>query len=699
MVGASPRPGSTGCTVPAKLAELDFDGPVFLVNPRYREIGGETCYPSLADLPGPVDLAVLAVANARVERQLELAIDAGAGAASIFGSCLIDEDETPRLAVRLAAMAREAGLPVNGANCMGYCNFEAAIRVNSYPYPGREPGGIAFLSHSGSVFSAITMSSARLGLNLTVSCGNELSTTVADYMDYALALESTRVIGLFLEAIRDGEGFVAALRRAAARRVPVVVLKTGRTETASRMALSHSGALTGDDRVCDALFRRHGVLRTDTLDELVASMLLMEHARDIGPGGLASIHDSGGEREMVVDLAAERGVPFAAIGPRTRRRLRERLDFGLEPENPCDSFGTGKDHPGVMRDCLAALMADEATGLGLFFLDADQRLAYSRACAAACVEVAATTSKPVALATNYSGVNHRELAIELARRGLPVLDGTAPALKAVAGAFAWRDWRAAASCAPPGGTAGEAAARWRRRLVRGGPLDEDEALSLLDAYGIAVSPRALATGPEEAVAAARALGFPVALKTAMPGTHHKTEAGGVKLGLAGAQAVADAWRALDAALGPRVLVAPMAGRGVDLMLGMVADPQFGAVVVVGAGGVLVELLRDRAMLLAPAPRHEVEGVLGALRVSALLDGVRGRPRLDREAAVDAVVALSRLAAELGDLIAELDVNPLRVLPAGALALDALVVPRAARYAAASSPSAALSSTSAAEFMQ
>ena len=655
------------------LAGLAFDGPVYPVNPRYDEIGGQTCYASLADLPQKVDLAVLAVSDERIEEALRLAIEAGAGAASIFGSCVVEESAAPRLADRLSAMAMEAGLPINGGNCMGYCNYEAAIRINSYPFADRQPGGITFLAQSGSVFGAITGSSERLGLNFAVSCGRELSTSVADYMDYALELESTRVIGLFLETVRNPEGFVAALQKAEARGVPVVAVKAGRTETAARMAVSHSGALAGDDAAYDALFRRYGVLRTDSLDELAASMLLMERAAGIGPGGLATIHDSGGERELVVDAAEAAGVPFARIGEATRQKLEARLDFGLEPENPCDAFGTGRDHDGIMRDCFAALMADDDTALGVFFLDANQHNSYSIACVDACVAAAATTAKPVALATNYAGVDHRELAVTLTRQGIPVLDGTGPALKAVANALAYRDHRGRPRQEPP--AAHGAAARWRARLGQGVPLDEAEALDLLADYGIGTMPHRIVTSRDEAIAAAHDLGLPVVMKTAMAGIAHKTDVGGVKLNLKSEAEVAAAWQALEAGLGPRAIVAPMAGEGVELVAGIVIDQQFGAMVVVGAGGILVEVLRDSATLVAPASRHEVERVLSGLRVSRLLDGVRGAPPLDRAAAVDAVVGLSRLAADLGDLIAEMDVNPLRVLPRGAVALDALVVPR------------------------
>jgi acyl-CoA synthetase (NDP forming) len=675
LVGASPRPGNTGATIMATLRGLGFTGPLFPINPRYDEVSGERCYPSLTDLPAPPDLAVLAVADDKLEEQLALAIKAGARAVSIFGSCVIPETARPPLAERLSAMARAARLPIIGGNCMGYCNYEARIRINSYPFNDREPGTIAYLSQSGSAFGAIANHNRRLALNMAVSCGRELATTVADYMDYALDLESTRVIGLFVEAVRDPAGFAAALAKAEAKGVPVVALKTGRTEQAARMAISHSGALVGDDMAFDALCRRHGVMRVATLDELAATLVLMNGPRRAGAGALASIHESGGERQMVVDLAADHGVPFAQIGEATVARLGERLDFGLAPENPCDAFGTGHDFDGVLRDCFAALLADPATALGVFFLDAQQGNSYSEACAKACLEAAATTTKPVALATNYSAVNHHELAERLTRQGVPVLDGTIPTLKAVRHAFAWRDRRGRKVSPTPAVDRG-VVARWRTRLGAGGALDEAEGLALFADFGIGVPPHRVVASRADALAAAGALGLPVVLKTAMPGIAHKTDVGGVKLGLRSTEAVGAAYDDLAARLGPRALVAPMAGEGVELILGLVHDRQYGPLVVVGAGGTLVEVLRDVRAALAPVDAAEAGALVDSLAMRPLLDGVRGRPPVDRAALVDAVVRLSILGAELGDLIAELDINPLRVLPKGAVALDAVVVPGA-----------------------
>ena len=670
VVGATLREHATGRSVLETFRDLDFDGPVYPVNPRYGDIAGEICHPSLADLPEPVDLAIMAVGDARVEDQVKEAIEAGVRAVAIFGSCVVPGDREPALADRLEAMLREADLPSIGVNCMGFCNYEAAVHVNSYRFPQRDPGRITVLAQSGSVFGCLAGS--RLKPNFAASVGRETSATVVDYMDYALELGTARVLTLFLEAIRDPQGFEAVLEKAQRKDVPVVALKAGRSDLAARMAVSHTGALAGDDRTIEAVFRKHGVLRASTIDELIATSLLLARARDVAEGALATIHDSGGEREMICDLASDLGVPFAVIGEKTRVRLGERLDYGLEAENPCDAFGTGIDHDGVMRDCFAALMDDPSTALGAFFLDVSQHNGYSRACADACLAAASTTTKPVALITNHSGTDHHELAWDFTHNhDLPVLDGSVPGLKAVSHAFWRRDWRRRPADAPVRPDM-DRVHRWRERLRH---ADEAAGLALLEDYGIATPRHAIVDSEEGAREAAGEIGYPVVLKTAMPGITHKSDVGGVVTGLTDEAGLTRAWRTMARTLGRRCLVAAMAGDGIEAMVGMTRDIQFGPVVLAGAGGVLVELLDDVTAYRPPVSRLEVEETLAGLKFTRLLEGWRGRAAVSSGALVDAVLKMSTIALELGSHLDALDVNPLLITDRGAIALDVLVVPR------------------------
>ncbi|BBK44724.1 acetyl-CoA synthetase [Allostella vacuolata] len=676
FVGASARPDTPGHDMMRMIRRGGFGGGVHAVNPNYREIEGYPCVPSLADLDAPPDLAVLAVKNERLEAAMAEAAAAGARSAVIFASAHLDGDRDPPLAARLAAMARAAGMPVCGANCMGFYNDLDGVWICGFPSPRtRRPGAIALVAHSGSVFGALAHNDPRLRFALAVSPGQELTATIADYLDYAVARPEVKVVGLFVETARDPAGLCRALDHAARRQIPVVALKVGRTPAAAAAALSHTGALAGSDGAWQALFDRYGVIRVETLDELSATLMLLSTGRRPAAGGLVSIHDSGGEREMTIDLAERAGVRFARIGDATRTALAGRLDPGLAAENPLDAWGTGHGFAAQFEGCLRDLLADPDAAIGLVSADIRDQYYVSDGFAAAARATAAGTAKPVAVATNYTQVRHDGIALALAEAGVPVLDGTVHALAAVRGALAWRDFLDQPPDPPPAPPAASAEARqgWRRRLAAGAPLGEADALDLLAAWGVPAVAHAAVDGEAAAVAAAAAIGYPVAIKTAVPGIHHKSDVGGVRLGLADAGAVAGAWRDLAQRLGPQATVAAMVPRGVEIAIGMVRDPQFGPVVLVGAGGVLVELLADRATALAPFGPATARRLLDRLSIRPLLDGHRGAPAVDIDALAAAIAAFSTLAADLADLVAEIDVNPL-VCGRSMLAVDALVLP-------------------------
>ena len=672
FVGASPRPNSPGNDMLRMNARGGFRGRVYPVNPNYREVEGHRCYPALAELPEAVDLVVLGVANARLEAALEEAVRAGARAAVILASCYLENDRTPPLTQRLAAIARAAGMPICGGNGMGFYNDAAGVWAVGFPSLREpRPGGITLISHAGSPWGALAHNDPRLRFNLVISAGQELVTTAAEYLDYALEQEETRVVGLFLETVRAPERFMAALDKAVRRGIPVVALKVARTAASAAMAVSHSGAIAGNDAVYQAMFDRYGVHRAATLDELAASLLFFAQGRAAAPGGVAAIHDSGGERELTMDLAADLGLPYARIAPETVARLGRRLDFGLDPVNPLDAWGTGADFIGIFADCLSALLDDPDSALGLFVNDLRDDAYVQQGLAEAAITAFARTQKPLAYVTSYSQVRHDILAQKLTAAGVPVLDGTVPGLKAARHLLDHRDFRLRPSDPPP---AAEPRRDWRRRLAAE-PLNDLEALELLADYGIGTVPAALVESAEAAVAAAAQIGYPVACKTAAPGIHHKTEHDGVRLRLADAAAVRAAYQDLASRLGPRVLVSRMAASGVELALGLVNDPQWGPVVMVAAGGVLVELLRDARHALAPFGPATARRLLDGLALRPLLDGVRGAPPVDLDAAATAIARFSVLAADLAPIIAECDVNPLILHAGGAVAVDALVIPR------------------------
>ena len=675
LVGASARAESFGNGMIHSCASAGFAGDIHLVNPRYQEIEGLACYPSLGDVPGPVDLAVLCVANERLEAALGEAIAAGARAGAIFASCYLDEPGGgAALTERLAAMAREAAMPICGGNSLGFYNADSRVHVGLGSRKRWPDGDITMISQSGSVAIAMNAIAGRVNWNLLVSSGQEFTATAADYLDYALDQPSTRAVGAFLEAVRDPEGFVAALEKAAARDIPVVIVKVGRTEVSAGFAATHSGAIVGSDAAYDAVFERHGVLRVDDLDELIATLQLVSRPRRAGPGGLASIHDSGGERELLVDTADAVGVPLAKISAATEARIAERLEFGLEPANPLDAWGTGVDYEGIFRHCFEALVEDPDTAVGLWVADIDDGTDVHHVYCDAALDIAAATAKPIALASLASNTENRALAERMSTTDVPVLKGGRPSLVAVRRLLDMRDFRARPASPPPTPPAARIVKRWRARLRSGEPLDEAEGLALLDDFGIGVTPGRVVESRENALAAGDEYGFPVALKTAMPAIQHKSEVGGVVLGLADARALGAAYDDLAGRLGACCLVAPMAPKGVELAFGVIIDQQFGPLVMVGAGGALVEHLDDTRCAVAPMGEADARRLLDRLRLRRLLDGARGVPPADIDALANAIARLSVLAASLADCLAELDVNPVIAGPGGCIAVDALVVP-------------------------
>ncbi len=674
VVGASPREGSPGRQMVHQLRLGGWDGEVYPVNPRYDDVLGLRCYPSLMEVPSAPELVLLGVPNAALEEQLGAAARARARGAVIFASAHQDAPpaEGPSLAERLRAIAREAGMVVCGPNCMGFVDVERGLRALAFEE--REdlaPGPVTWLSHSGSAFSALLHNDRGIRFNLAVSTGLELTTTMADYLAVALERPSTGVVAVFLETVRDPGAFREALAAAADRDVPVVALKVGREEATRDLVEAHSGALAGEDAAYEALFDAHGVVRVETLDELADTVELFAAGRRAGPGGLAAIHDSGGERAHLVDVAARVGVRLADISERTRDRLAARLDPGLPAVNPLDAWGTGRDYEAVFDDCMRVLLDDPAAAALAFAVDLsgeDLEPGYMEVAR----QVYPSTEKPMAVLTNLTSAVAPGAAAALRAVGIPVLEGTATGLLAFRHLFEHRDASAREPVAPPAPVPPEVRERWRARLADREPFTEAEALAMVAAYGVPTVEATAAASEHEAVAAAEALGWPVALKTAE--ATHKSDVDGVRLALAGPDALRHAYRDLAGRLGPRVSVAEMAQPGVELALGVVRDPQFGPLVMVAAGGVLIEVLRDRRLALPPIDESRARALIDRLSIRPLLDGARGRPAADLDAVARALVRLSFLGVDLGDRIEAIDVNPLIAGPNGCVAVDALVVP-------------------------
>ncbi|MGB7805906.1 MAG: acetate--CoA ligase family protein [Actinomycetota bacterium] len=680
VVGASVKPLSLGNQMVVELQRGGYEGSIYPVNPGYEEVLGLRCYPSIAELPEPVDLAILGVSNARVEQALRDAVAAGARSAVTFSSLFEEEPpaDVPALPERLGAIARSAGIAMCGGNGMGFLNLDTDLRATGFATPDdMRAGPVTFISHSGSAFAAVAFNDRGIGFNLIVSSGQEIVSTMADYMDYALGLPSTRVLALLLETVRDPQRFCAQLRRAAEADIPVVALTVGRTEGSKAMVTAHSGALAGEHGAYEAVFDAYGVHEVLTLDEMADAMELFSSPRRVRgtARGIASVHDSGGERALFVDVATDLGVPFAAITEQTRSAIEDTLDPGLDATNPLDAWGTGIDADRIFRESFLVMHEDPDAAALAFVVDLTrQGEPYDEGYLQVAKDVFAATTKPFCIVSNLASAVALEEAAYLRDAGIPVLEGTRSGLVALRALIAQRDAGDRPPLEAPTPVAEDVRDRWRQRLGEGSEVDELEGLRLLADYGIPVIPTREAGSVAVAVGAANELGWPVAIKTAAPGVQHKSDVGGVALGLADAEELRTAYEDIAARLGPRVVVAPMAPKGVEVALGIVRDPTFGPLVLVAAGGVLVELMKDRQLALPPLDEHRARSLIDRLRTRPLLDGVRGAPAADVASLAFAISRLSVLASDLGDVIAALDVNPMIVSPGGCVAVDALVIP-------------------------
>ena len=672
LLGASTRAGSPGRILSEMVIQSDYEGPVYPINPGHAEIMGVPCFATLDSLPETVDHAVIALGNRHLESALEAVIAHGARAATIYANGILAEDATPALRERMQTMARDAGLAVCGINGMGFYNLACNLHVGIFPRPRNiTRGGISHIAQSGSAFTALTHNGIRLGFNFAVSTGNELTVTVADYMDWCLKQPETRVISLFLETVRDPDGFLAALGKAAAAGIPVVALKVGRSELGSRMAVTHTGSLVGDQAAFEAVCRRHGVILVNDLDEMAATLMLLQTGRRPASGGLAAMFESGGFRALFADLAEELCVPLATLSEATVNALIPHLEPGLIAENPLDAWGTFHRFEERFLACLRALMADPGVAAGVFVSNFRDDHFLSEAIYRVVAAVGEETDKPLALVNMYGDLANTDLCRKAFEAGIPVIDGATEALKAFHGLFSRQNLETAA----PQGDHAEGdfpGCAEHKLLTQGNVITENGALDILADLGIPVVARKRVSDESALHQAMDELEFPLALKTASRAIHHKSDSGGVVLGISDRLEMVDKYRDMRDRLGPEALVCAMVDGGVEIGIGTFTDPRFGPMIMVAAGGVLIEIMADR--VVAPCPVNAAEGfsMLERLRLFPLLQGARGQKPVDLDALVDVVVRVSRLAAEGRSHIADMDINPVIVTPDGAVAVDALI---------------------------
>ncbi|MEB2401012.1 MAG: acetate--CoA ligase family protein [Alcaligenaceae bacterium] len=682
VVGASNTPGKSGATPIALLRKQGYAGRIHPVNPKEHEVQGLPCFPTIGDIDGDVDLAIIAVPARFARGALEAARPGQLGNAVIFTSGFAEVDEAGRAEQKaLQALAGQRGIRLLGPNCLGFMNIPQNVYATFSPAPltGIVPAGkIGMVTQSGA-FGAYAYSMARergIGLSFWVSTGNESDVDVADCMQWLVQDPNTEVIMAYMEGCQDGEALKRALRAAHEAGKPVVVTKIGRTAAGAQAAASHTAALAGNDAVYDALFRQYGAYRAHSMDEFFT----LGQALSIWKGGrarrsLGIVTISGGVGALMADEADDQGLALPPLPEDLRRRLLARIPFA-GPANPVDVTGQAITDPAVFQDtCLDMLETGAYGALAVFLAAAGsseslwphiEQLARSLQ--------ARHPETPLAICALLPAERRRKLE-EL---GCMVFSDPSDAVRTL-GATLGR--HVALPARPDGSQADSFAVE-----PGAGAFSESASLQILARAGIPVVPSIVATSAAQACAHAKALGAPAAMKIVSADIPHKSDIGGVRLNVQGDDAVAQAYQALrdaakkhaPAAKVDGVLVAPMISDGVECIMGVHGDPVFGPVVMFGLGGVFVEILKDVTFRLAPFDAEEAKAMILSTRASEILQGARGKPAADIDALAQALAALSRLAYAARDTISSIDVNPIVARPAGlgAMALDAVVVRKA-----------------------
>ena len=690
VVGASERHGSAGRIVLDNLRHLEYEGTVYAVHPKHKEVLGFPCYPDLKSLPGPVDLVTVLLAAEKVLPALESAVDIGAPAAWVLASGFAEAGpEGTALQVELTRFATETGLLVCGPNCIGVANLIDRVATYSVALsPATCAGRISAVVQSGAICMGLA-NAARFGFRYLISSGNEAVLDSADYIGYLVGDPETQVIIAFLEGISNPQKFVAAAQQAAQAGKPILLVKIGRSEVARRAVQAHTGSLAGSDDVIDAVMHRLGVIRLDSLDELVEAAELFNTCPLPAGEGIGLLSLSGGQIGMIADQAQILRLGFPAFSEVTRQALAEILPLYSPITNPLDAWGSG-DLENVYPKCVEVVSREEAIHLLALSRDtppqvAPREVAQSLSIAKAAVQAAQETRKPVLMFSNLSTGFQVDVKKVLDEGRVPYLQGTPETLRAIRAFQSYAHFRrrlnkpAPAGCSSPANLAG-----WRGKLLEErDTLSEIELRQLLLAYGIP-SPRGIvATTKEEVAKAAQEIGYPVVLKILSPDIQHKTEIKGVRVGLKDKAAVVRSFQEVmeiarqhqpTARLDGVVIQEMVPADSVEVILGILQDPDFGPVVVFGSGGILVELLKDSSLRLPPLSHTEALEMISETHVARLLQGFRGRPPSDMGALIETLMCFSQLAVDLDDLITTLEINPLMVLPEGqgVRAVDVLV---------------------------
>ena len=692
IAGASDKPGNWAERARRNLLKYGYDKPIYALNPTRDKVWGETCYRTFAALPEPPDHVVLVVPAKFVASTLREAAGAGARSANVFSSGFDEStDETGQaLAEELRHVIAETGIAVCGPNCLGnfYQPAKFFTMTDDRPHDF-VPGPVALFGQSGGIVMAMKRGLEERGLvcSALVTSGNETGINSADYISYFAGQDHIKVIVCYQESVRDPQAFLAACRKARAAGKPVVVMKLGASDEGRHAAAAHTGRLAGSLEAFDAIAGAAGAVRVRNLDDVVEAVEYLVHAPLPKGDRVSAMTFSGGMRGLLLDGAHLNGLRFPAPAPQTLEKLESILGVGTIMGNPLDAGFTALSSNKAYLECVQTLIDDPNIDIVMLQEEvprhpgSDRKIANLRAVN----ELAPTAGKPVVFMSMISygqSVYSSELRKEFPNLAfMQEVDKTLRVTRAIA-TYAQHSGQ---SDTPPPAPLEAGLALLKGHLASGGPdtLDEVASKQLLAAYGIAVPREELARDEEEAAAAAQRIGYPVVAKIVSAAIAHKSDIGGVKVGLNNQVELRSAFRSIfaaaaalpDAPAVDGVLVAEMVRGDLECVLGATRDPEVGPVIVFGSGGVDLELSPDIALSAPVFTEADALALVDRTRAGRLSRGYRGRPALDRKALAQAIVGLSRLVQDGGDAIQSIDINPYLLREEGGVALDGLVVLR------------------------
>jgi acetate---CoA ligase (ADP-forming) len=680
VVGASTREGSTGLRLLRHLQMGGFEGPIYPINPRYPDILGIKCYPSLTDVPGPIDAMFVALPSEGVLAVIEEASRLGVGAAVVNAAGFADAGpEGAAVQAEMVRVASGAGMALCGPNTNGVMSLLGnAYLCGFVPHEGAKRGGVAICTQSGSLANMLSRDIAGLGSAYVVSGGNEAMLTTAEYLEAFVRDDRVKVILLTLEAVRRPAALAQAALSAAAKGKVIIAVKVGRSEQGRAAVQAHTGALAGEDALYDAYFRRFGIVRVDDLDEMIETAAMFS-ARPRSPAetGLVPVTFSGGHAALLADLAQNLKLPLAPLSEQTCSRLRAIYPAWWNPSNPIDAWGTGWD-PKRFEETLDIIASDPVAGMIAMTIMPQPARRISMEVAEVLRRVAERSGKPFALISDSSGGPREEgVSQMLDGSGIAYLSGLRNGMTAIA------RWLQAPSPANPPAVGAALQDQCRTFASACAAMDEPRRFEFMASIGVPMLETVAVASAADAVRAAQQLGLLAVLKGSAPDILHKSEHGLVRLGLADAEQISAAFGDLSAKLervsrSPRttIVLQRRARPGVELVVGVRNQPGFGSLLGVGLGGMFVELLNESSQRLGPVDQATAKAMLDETRAGRMLRGYRGQGPYDIDAAAAAIAAVSRFGAATIDSISAFEINPLVVHAAGegATGVDLLIEP-------------------------